>query len=80
MKSRKTLFAILGGVALTTVIGILSTSYRDTSKRKKIVDKAKDFANTAEETLKGSVANVKSRVKKMGEDTDRMVNEGGNTI
>ncbi len=76
MDSRKALFAILGGVALTTVIGFLLTPYKDSSKRKKIIDKARDYADIAEETIKDSAANVKSRVKKMGEDADRMVNEG----
>lgn len=78
MNSRKTLFAILGGVALTTAIGFLLTPYNDSSKRKKIVDKARDYADNAEETIKDSVANVKSRVKKMGEEAEQMVNEGGN--
>lgn len=78
MNSRKTLFAILGGVALTTAIGFLLKPYKDSSKQKKIVDKARDFADNAEETIKDSVANVKSRVKKMGEEAERMVNEGGN--
>lgn len=77
MDSRKAIFAILGGVALTTVIGFLLTPYKDSSKRKKIIDKARDYADIAEETIKDSAANVKSRVKKMGEDADRMVNEGG---
>ncbi|MGM0547528.1 MAG: hypothetical protein ACQEST_12500 [Bacteroidota bacterium] len=77
MDSKKTLFAIIGGVALTTAIGFLLTPYKDSSKRKKIVNKAKDYADNAEETIKGSVANVKSRVKKMGEDAQRMINEGG---
>lgn len=77
MDTRKALFAILGGVALTTVIGFLLTPYKDSSNRKKIIDKARDYADIAEETIKNSAANVKSRVKKMGEDADRMVNEGG---
>lgn len=77
MGSKKALFAIIGGAALTTVIGFLLTPYKDSSKRKKIVDKAKDYADNAEETIKGSVVNVKSRVKKMGEGTQRMINEGG---
>lgn len=77
MNSRKKLIAILGGVALTSVIGYLLTPYKDSSKRKKIVDKARDYIGTAEETIKGSVANVKSWVKKMGEDVQRMINEGG---
>lgn len=65
MNSRKTLFAILGGVALTTVIGFIFSPYKDSSKRKKIVDKARDYADSAEETITDSVANVKSQVKKM---------------
>ncbi len=80
MESRKTLYAILGGVAFTTVIGILLTPYKESFRGKKIVEKARDYTDTAEETIKKSVANVKSRVKKMGEDADRMVNEGGNAV
>jgi gas vesicle protein len=77
MNSRKTLFAILGGVAITTVIGFLLAPYQDKSKRKKIVDKTKDYAENAEETIKDSVSNVKSRVKKISGDAERMINEGG---
>lgn len=76
MDSKK-VFAIVGGVALTTLIGILLTPYKSSSKRKKIVDKAKDHADTAKETIKESVANAKNQLKKMNEDADRMANEGG---
>ncbi|PAU94786.1 hypothetical protein CK503_04740 [Aliifodinibius salipaludis] len=79
MNSQKTLFAILGGVALSAGIGILLTSYRDSSKRKEIFDKARDYTDTAKETIKDSAAGVKKELKKMGEDAERMVNEGGNT-
>ncbi len=80
MDSKKTLFAILGGVALTTVIGFLLTPYKNSSKRKKIARKAKDYTDTAGETIKDSAANVKSRVKKMGKDVERMVNESGKEV
>lgn len=80
MDSRKALFAILGGVALTTVIGILLTPYRDSSRRKKIAEKARDYTDTAGETIKESVANVKTQLKKMSEDANRMINEGGNAV
>lgn len=80
MNSKKALFAILGSVALTTVIGILLTPYRDSSRRKKIVEKARDYTDTAKETIKDSVANGKNRLQKMGEDVERMVNEGGNSV
>jgi gas vesicle protein len=80
MDSRKALFTILGGVALTTVIGFLLTPYKDSSKRKKIVKKARDYKDTVGETIKDSVANVKNQLKKMGEDADRMVNEGGKEV
>lgn len=80
MNSKKALFAILGSVTLTTVIGILLTPYRDSSRRKKIVEKARDYTDTLEETIKDSVGNVKNRLQKMGEDADRMVNEGGNSV
>lgn len=80
MNSRKALFAILGGVALATVIGILLTPSKNSSRRKKFVEKARDYTDIAGETIKDSVANVKNRLKKMGEDSDRVVNEGGNTV
>ncbi|MFH5830942.1 hypothetical protein ACG2F4_11015 [Halalkalibaculum sp. DA3122] len=80
MNTRKALYAILGGVALTTIIGILVTPYRDSSGRKSIVDKAKDYTDTAGETINESVDNVKKQVKKMGEDAERMINEGGNAV
>lgn len=80
MNSKKALFGILGGVALTTVIGILLTPYRDSSRRKKIVEKARDYADTAEEAIKKSVGRSKNQLKKMDEDTDRMVNEGGKVV
>ncbi|WP_138431891.1 YtxH domain-containing protein [Fodinibius saliphilus] len=78
MDSKKVLFTLLAGAALTSVVGILLTPYKDSSKRKKIVDKARDYADNAEETIKDSVSNVKKRIKKMGEEAERMVNEGGN--
>lgn len=59
MDSRKALFAILGGVTLTTVIGFLLTPYKGSSKQKKIVDKARDYIDTAGETVKDSIANIK---------------------
>lgn len=77
MDSRKTLIVILGSVALTTAIGFLLTPHKKSSRRKKIVDKAKDYTDTAEKTIKDSVANIKKQVNIMGEDADRMVNEGG---
>lgn len=80
MNLRNTLLAILGGVALTTVIGILLTPYRDTSGRKKIVEKARDHTDTLEENIKVSVVNGKTRLQKMDESVNRMVNEGGNTV
>ena len=80
MDSKKALFAILAGAVLTPVIGFLLTPYRDSSKRKKIVEKARDFTDTAGETIKDSVANVKNQFEKMGEDADRMVNEGGKVV
>lgn len=79
MNSKKTLIALLAGAALTTVFGILLKPYKDSSKRKKIADKAKDYAETAEKTIKDSVANGKKRLNKIAEDADRMINEGGNT-
>ncbi len=79
MNSKKTLIALLAGAALTTVFSILLKPYKDSSKRKKIADKAKDYTDTAEETIKDSVVNVKNRLNKIAEDADRMVNEGGNT-
>lgn len=79
MNSKKTLIALLAGAALTTVFGILLKPYKDSSKRKKIADKAKDYTDTAEKTVKDSVVNVKNQFKKMADDADRMVNEGGNT-
>lgn len=79
MNSKKTLIALLAGVALTTVFGILLKPYKDSSKRKKIVDKAKGYADNAEETIKDSVAKGKKRLNRIAEDADRMVNEGGNT-
>lgn len=64
MDSRKALFALLAGAALTTVIGILLTTNNGSSKRKKIVEKVGDYSDTAEETLKNSVTNVKTQLKK----------------
>lgn len=80
MDSRKALFAILSGVALTTVIGILLTPYRGSFRRKKIVEKAKDYTDTAGEAIKKSVDRSKNQLKKMDEDADRMINEGGKVV
>lgn len=80
MNSRKTLVAILGGVALATAVGILLTPYRDSSTRKKIVKKAKDYTDSVGEKMKESVANGNSRFEKMGEEVDRMINEGGSAV
>lgn len=78
MDSRKYFLAILGGMALTSVIGILLISYRDTPSRNKIVDKARDYTDRAEETTKDSVASVKKRLENGREDAEQMINEGGN--
>lgn len=80
MNSRNALLAFFGGVVLTTIVGVLLTPYRDSSRQKKIVEKARDHTDNAEETIKGSVVNGQNRLKKMGEDTERMINEGGNTL
>ncbi|MDX1640393.1 MAG: hypothetical protein R3220_01760 [Balneolaceae bacterium] len=77
MDSRKALFALLAGAALTTVIGILLTPCRDSFKRNKITDKDK---GAAEELVKDSVTKGKNQLKKMDEDVDRMVNEGGKVV
>lgn len=78
MNSKKTFIALLAGAALTTVAGILLKPYKNSSKRKKIANKVKGYTDTAEETIKDSAAVVKKKLKKMGEDAERMVNEGGN--
>lgn len=80
MDSRKALFVIFGSLALTTLIGILLNPYKNSSGQMKIVDKNSDDAGTAKETLKESDASLITRLKKMGEDADRMVNEGGNSL
>jgi gas vesicle protein len=77
MNSRKALFALLAGAALTTVIGILLTPYRDSSKRKKIAHKSNGTADEVRKELKETVSDVKKQIKTMEEDVDRMVNEGG---
>lgn len=77
MDSRKALFTILGGVALTAVIGILLDPRKDTFRRKKIAEKARACRDTAEDTIKDSVTNAENQLYKMDEDIDRMVNEGG---
>lgn len=76
MDSRKALFAIFGSVALTTVIGILLSLYKDTFRRNKITEEVRD-KDTAGEPIKDPVANAKNQLKEMDEDADRMVNEGG---
>lgn len=80
MNSRNALLALFGGVVLTTLVGILLTPYKDSSKRKKTIEKVRDHTDNAEETIKGSVVNGQNRLKKMSEDTARMVNEGGNAL
>ncbi|MDR8394342.1 hypothetical protein NC796_24550 [Aliifodinibius sp. S!AR15-10] len=80
MDSRKALFALLAGAALTTVIGILLTPYKDSFRRKTIADKGKDSPDAAEGLIKESVTNGKAQIRKMDEDADRMVNEGGKVV
>lgn len=80
MNSKKVLFTILAGTALSTIIGVLLNPYKDSSRRKKIVEKAKDYTDLAGETIKKSVDKSKNQLKKMDEDTDRMVNEGGKVV
>lgn len=77
MNSRNTLLAILGGVALTTAMGILLAPYRKSSKRKKLIGKARGYKNAVEDSIKESAGRVKTKVKKMGNDAERMINEGG---
>ncbi len=80
MDSRKALFVIFGSLALTTLIGILLNPYKDSSGQKKIGEKSSGDAGTAGETIKESDTKLKTRLKKMGEDANRMVNEGGNAL
>lgn len=70
MNSRKVLFAMLGGVALTTAIGILLSPYKDSFRGKKIVEKAGDYTDTAGETIKDSVANIKNQLKSVKTPTE----------
>ncbi len=65
MDSRKSLYTILAGAGLATIIGILVTPHRKSSRRERIVKKAKDYADTAEETIKDSVVGVKKQLKRM---------------
>lgn len=65
MDSRKSVYALLAGAGLATIIGFLVTPHRKPSRRERIVKKAKDYADTAEETVKDSVVSVKKQLKKM---------------
>lgn len=77
MNSRKVLFAILAGTALTTAIGILLTTYRNSSRRKKIADKLNSKFDGAKGVIKETFSDVKNQIKTMDEDVHRMVNEEG---
>lgn len=63
MDSRKSLYALLAGAGLAAIIGILLTPYKNSSRRERIVEKAKDYADSAEETIKDSAASVKKQLK-----------------
>lgn len=77
MDSRKALFALLAGVALTTVIGILLTPNKGSSKRKKHANKINGEIDEVREKLKETVSNVNDQKNAMYEDVNRMINEGG---
>ena len=77
MDSRKALFALLAGAALTTVIGILLTPNKGSFKRKKHANKNNGEIDEVREKMKETVSNVKDQISAMDEDINRMVNEGG---
>lgn len=66
MNSKKAVFAILSGVALTTAVGILLTPYRKSSRRKRLINKARGYTDAAEETIIDSVADANYRFKRSG--------------
>lgn len=77
MNSKKTLFAIIAGAALTTAVGILLTPYKKSSKPKKIADKINGKVGEVKGVIGETFENVKNQIKTMDKDVDRMVNEGG---
>lgn len=80
MDSKNALLAILGGVALTTIVGIILTPYKNSLRRKNVVEKAGDYTDPVRKTIRESVADVKNQVKIICEDADQMVNKGRNAV
>lgn len=77
MNSRKVLYTLLAGAALTTVTGLL---FKDATKRKEIADKLNSKVNDAKGAIKETFSDVKSQIKTMDQEADRMANEGGNVV
>ena len=69
--SSKVLLAILGGVAVGAVIGILFAPGKGSDTRKKVADAAKDFTDMATEKMKEGMkmaSGFKSKVNGEAED------------
>lgn len=67
---------MLGGVALTTVIGFLLAPHKDSTGKKKTAKKNNGRLDEERKTQK-TVSGVRNQIKEMDKDIDRMIDEGG---
>ncbi|MDX1586593.1 MAG: hypothetical protein R3222_07610, partial [Balneolaceae bacterium] len=70
MDSRKAIFALLAGAALTAAIGILLTPYKGSSRRKEAADSGHDSAGVSEGATNDPADNGEHKVKQMDKGAD----------
>ena len=80
MNAKKALFTIIGGAALTAGVGILLTTYKDTSRRITITKKIRRKVDDLGKAIEESASDANNHFDTMGEAVSRMVNEGGKAI
>ncbi len=67
MNTGKAVLAVLGGVAVGALVGVLFAPDKGTKTRKKILDKGKDYVGD----LKGKVGDLKGKFEDLYDDANK---------